>query len=123
MWLPNQTTQPSRQHSLNPSLGFGEKAGAEQHNYQRINCAKPTERFFAIHERHRQIEEDKIEPVRAFPELVETFKARFHGCHLVAGFGKNAVRQKARGRLVIDNENPSRPDATGGCAAGNLGSV
>ncbi len=102
MRLPNESRQTALQHPLDASLGLGEKASAEQHDHERIEGAKPSERFFAVHKRHRQIEEDNVEPVRALPELLETFETRFDGRDLVASFGKDAIRQKARRGFVID---------------------
>jgi hypothetical protein len=61
--LPEKTGHARRQHAIEPFLG--DKAGAEKHDDVGTNGSQPAECLFAIHKRHRKIEQDEIEMARA----------------------------------------------------------
>ena len=113
MGLANRTCQAASQHALDALLGLREKTGTEKCDDVRINAAQALKRFLAIHERHGKIEQDKIEPVRLFPEMLQAFETRLDRGHFKPGFGEDAVRQDPGCRLVIHDENAAWPGRLG----------
>ena len=113
MGLANRTCQAAGQHTLNALLGLRKKTGTEKCDDVRINAAQALKGFLAIHKGHGKIEQDKIEPVRLFPETLQAFEARLDGGHFKPGLGKDAVRQDPGCRLVIHDENAAWPGRLG----------
>src|SRR5205085_1878152 len=81
------------------------EAGAQKNDGFGVDAAESAERFFAVHEWHREIEQDQIEVVRTLPENIETFETRLRGHYFEPGFDQNPFRQDKRHRLVVDDEN------------------
>ena len=108
MRLSNEPGETGREHSVNPTLGLGEKSRAEENHHLWVNPQKAPESFFAVHERHGEIEQNQIEPTGALPKLFQTFEAGLNSGYLESGLGKNAEGQNAGGWLIIDNENSPR---------------
>jgi hypothetical protein len=97
------------EHAVDPFLRLGKEAGAEENDDTRIDGAETAERFFAIHERHRKIEQNQIERIRSVPELFQAFEPGLDRRYVEPGFREDAVGQNARRRFVINYEDPSRP--------------
>ncbi len=121
MRFSQKTRQPAGQHALDALLGRCQKTGAEKSGHVRIDFAQAPKGFFAIHERHGKIEQDKVEPVRLFPETLQAFEARLDRGHFKPGFGKNSFSQNAGRRLIINDEDAARPSGMG--PARSFGSV
>lgn len=123
VWFADESGQPSREHAVYAVLSLGEETGAEHDNGIGFNGPEPPKRFFAIHEWHREVEHDEIEPVRSIPDLLEAFETGLDGRDLETGFGKNTVGQNARGRIVIDYQNPAGGSRQGVARGFGLGSL
>jgi len=50
------------------------KSGAQNNRYFGSNLAQPMKCFFAVHERHCQIEQDQLESVRLSTKKIERFE-------------------------------------------------
>ena len=74
MRLAEKSGHARGEHAVEPFLR--DEARAEQHDGFGVNLAEPAESFFAIHERHREIEQNEIKVGRTFAEKIETFKTR-----------------------------------------------
>lgn len=109
MRFSQETRQAAGQHALDALLGRGEKTGAQKCHHVRIDFAQAPEGFFAIHERHGKIEQDKIETVRFFPESLQAFETRLDRGHFKPGLREDAISQDAGCWLVINDENPPWP--------------
>lgn|GEM_PF-4767349 len=113
MRLANEARQTAGQHALDALLGRGEKTSTEKCHHVRINAAQVPKGFFAIHERHRKIQQDKIEPVRLLPKTFQAFKSGLDRGHFKPGFGEDAVSQNPGCWLVIHDENAAGPGRLG----------
>jgi len=83
---------------------LGHETGAEKDDGFRINVPEPDKSFFAIHERHREIEQDQIEVMRTLPENIETFETGLRGHDFEPCFGQNPFSQDKSHRFVIHDE-------------------
>ena len=61
MWFAEKPCQPGAEHPVESFLG--DKARAEKNNDIRANASKTAENFFAVHERHGEVEHNQIEVV------------------------------------------------------------
>ncbi len=55
------------------------ETGAKNDWYIGSNFAQPMKGFFAVHEGHRQIEQNQLERLRLPPKEIERFKSRLRG--------------------------------------------
>ena len=67
------------------------ETGAKNHCNIAPDFAEPMKRFLAVHERHRQIEQDELEGLRLPAEKIESFKAGLRGHYLVTRFAQEAL--------------------------------
>lgn len=102
MRLPQKSRHPGRGHAIETFLLH--VAGAQKNNDVGLDVAKPDKSFFAIHERHREIEHDKIEKVRTFAKNIEAFEAGLRRCNFKSGFRKNPFCQDQSHRFVIHHQ-------------------
>jgi hypothetical protein len=109
VWFANGTGQTTGQHAIDPLLGLREETRTEEHNDAGMQSAQTLKRFFAIHERHRKIEQNQVKPMGPFSKLFEAFKTGLGGRDLKAGFRKNPKRQDSCGWLIVYDQNA--PDA------------
>ena len=69
------------------------KTGAKQDRYIRPNFAEPMKRFFAVHERHRQVEKNELVALRLPPEKIQTFETRLRCDYAIARSGQKRFDQ------------------------------
>jgi hypothetical protein len=72
MRFPEKPGHSRGHHPIEPFLG--NKAGAQENHRVGANGSETAERFLAVHERHREIEQNEIEVVRALAEEIQAFK-------------------------------------------------
>ena len=57
--LRRKPASPALEHPVKPFLG--DKARAQKNNHVRANAAQTAKRFFAVHERHGEVEQNQVE--------------------------------------------------------------
>jgi len=113
MRFADGTSEAGGEHAVDPVLRLGEKAGAEENGDVRIDGAQTAKRFFPVHEWHREIEQNQIEPIRAVPELFQAFESGLDSRYVEPGFREDPVGQHPRRRFVIDYEDAPGPALQG----------
>ena len=82
------TGHATGQHALDAALGLPQEAGAEQYHHGGIHCSQPAKCFFAVHERHGEVEQNQIESGRLFPKLCQAVEAGLSSYDFKASFGE-----------------------------------
>ena len=82
MWFVKETRHPGVDHPIESILG--NESSAEEDNDVRANAFEAAKSFFAVHERHREVEQNQIEVARALAEKIQALKTRLRSFDIEA---------------------------------------
>ena len=102
MRFANESGESSGDHPVDAALGLAKKAGAQEDRDVRPESAQPPKSFFAVHERHRKIEHNQMEPMRSCSKVFQAFESGISSGELEGRCCKDALGQGASGGFVID---------------------
>ena len=102
MWFPEKTCHPSAEHPIEPFLV--DEAGAQKDNDVWANASKTAESLFAVHEWHREVEQNQIKVVRTLAKKIQALETRLSGHDIETRLRENAFGENERHRFVIHHQ-------------------
>jgi Fe-S cluster assembly ATP-binding protein len=105
MRFAEKTCQAGAEHPVEAFLG--DEAGTEKDYDVRTNVPQTSKGFFAIHERHGEVEQNQIEMARTLAEKIQALKARLGGHDFESGVHEHAFGENERHRLIVDDQKRS----------------
>ena len=105
VWCDRFTEETGESFGHEPLQTFMlNETGAHDNWHIRPQFAEPMKSFFAVHERHRQIEQDEIELEPFLAKMIQAFKAGLRGGDLVVGVAEDCTNEAQCCLLVINYE-------------------